>query len=391
MSDNKFDELIKNILRDHEGKVPGDMWQRILAKKERDRKGMAFFFRSFRIPILILAALGAGYFIIENQDAKQGGALSGQTEIKIKKTATIQKPATPDSTGMTPAAASMNSSASFAFHPIKKENQSENNSKTESGKLYPTSSPAEQKNTAKAESASVTAVANTISKEDSATKQIPSGSLHKHSDSAKVISPVQTANAAKEKKKNNPARRWWLDVYVSPDIPFSTTTSNSFPAEYETEHLSYTIGARINRAFGEHFSGAVGIQFSQINTNVFDSAVQYLRNRFYSIDLPVLAGYGIGDDQFRTIFHAGVIFNLYSWNNLNAGSSSDDYKTNTGVSLYGGINFSKKISNRLSAFAEPYYRYRLSSMTTSSVNFNQYFDILGLSLGIHYYFKKASP
>ena len=388
MSDNKFDELIKNILRDHEGKVPGDMWQRILDKKDRDRKGMAFFFRSFRIPILILAALGAGYFIIENQDTKQGGALPGRTEMKIKKITPVQKLDGPDSTGMTPAVASVNSSASSAFHSMNEKAPSDMNIKSESGNMHQSATVG--KNASPAESVGVTVVANTISKEDSATKQIPSDSLHKHSDSAKVISPAQTAIAAKEKKKNNPARRWWLDVYVSPDIPFSTITSNSFPAEYETEHLSYTIGVRINRAFGEHFSGAIGIQYSQININDSTTA-QNLRSRFYSIDLPVMAGYGIGDDQFRTTFHAGVIFNLYSWNNLNTGSSSDDYKTNTGVSLYGGINFSKKISDRLSIFAEPYYRYHLSSMTTSSVNYNQYFDILGLSLGVRYHFKKASP
>ena len=395
MSDNKFDEGIKNILRDHEGKVPDDMWQRILDKKDMDRKGMAFFFRMFRIPLLLLAAIGAGYFLIENREANQGNTLPGQTEIKTKKASPLQNPVRHDSTGMTPAAASMNSSASFAFHPTKEKAKSDNNIKSdkniksERDKMFPSATV--KKNTVPAESAGAIAIANTVRKEDSVNKYRMSDSLNKHSDSAKIISPAQTTDAVTKNKKNRTGGKWWLDVYISPDIPFSTITSNSAPTQYETEHLSYTIGARINRAFGEHFSGAIGIQYSQINTNGFDSAVQYLRSRFYSIDLPVMAGYGVGDDQFRTTFHAGVIFNLYSWNNLNAGSSSDLYKTNDGLSLYAGINFSKKISDRLSVFAEPYYRYRLSTMTKSSANFNQYFDILGLSLGIHYHFKKASP
>jgi hypothetical protein len=83
--------------------------------------------------------------------------------------------------------------------------------------------------------------------------------------------------------------------------------------------------------------------------------------------------------------NTGVIFNLYSW--LDAGQTSY-FKTNTGLSLYLGLNFSKHINERMEIFSEPYYRYRLSSMTNSTVDFLKFIDVAGISFGVRYHFKK---
>jgi hypothetical protein len=40
------------------------------------------------------------------------------------------------------------------------------------------------------------------------------------------------------------------------------------------------------------------------------------------------------------------------------------YKTNIGMGLYGSISVVKRLSEGMHVFAEPYFRYNLSDMTT---------------------------
>ncbi|WP_207492589.1 hypothetical protein [Aridibaculum aurantiacum] len=56
MSDQHFDNFIRNKLQDHASPVPGDMWQRILAEKEKDRKP-ALWWNNYKNWMLILTAL----------------------------------------------------------------------------------------------------------------------------------------------------------------------------------------------------------------------------------------------------------------------------------------------------------------------------------------------
>jgi hypothetical protein len=78
--------------------------------------------------------------------------------------------------------------------------------------------------------------------------------------------------------------------------------------------------------------------------------------------------------------------NLYSWPRRNA--MPDFIKTNTGMSLYVGVNFEKRINERFSLFSEPYYRYQLTSMTISSISSFKFIDVAGINIGARYYFKK---
>ena len=70
-------------------------------------------------------------------------------------------------------------------------------------------------------------------------------------------------------KSNN--RKRWLDLYASPDFPFVS------PHESEPSKLSYTIGIKLNRSFGEHFSIKTGIQYSRLNIVETDSGLSTVR------------------------------------------------------------------------------------------------------------------
>src|SRR5712672_2816999 len=64
MIDIQFDDSLKNIIRDHRSPVPDDMWERIIQKEDKNRKGFLFFFRWF--PILILTACLGSYLLFDN-------------------------------------------------------------------------------------------------------------------------------------------------------------------------------------------------------------------------------------------------------------------------------------------------------------------------------------
>jgi opacity protein-like surface antigen len=67
---------------------------------------------------------------------------------------------------------------------------------------------------------------------------------------------------------------------------------------------------------------------------------------------------------------------------ITKGSSNMIYKNRVGLGLYGGVSISKKLSDDMQVFAEPYFRYNLSNMTTPNAPYNQKFSIGGISLGV---------
>ena len=88
--------------------------------------------------------------------------------------------------------------------------------------------------------------------------------------------------------KKSIGKKWSLDLYASPDYPVV------YGEPYVQTKLSYTAGLRLNRSFGTRFSGSIGIQFSQINFNLVDSASYNNLYHLKRLDLPVLAGLFLG-------------------------------------------------------------------------------------------------
>ena len=197
--------------------------------------------------------------------------------------------------------------------------------------------------------------------------------------------PADTALKASVKKTQKDSangKKWYLDLYASPDWPIDRSGFPSWSFK-----LSYTIGLRINRTFGEHFSGKIGIQYSQINFSNSDS-LHYLigsANHLKSWDIPFLAGYSFGAEKLKMTVTMGGIANLSTFT---GDSLFTIFKTNTGLSLYLGFNVEKKINQKISVYLEPYYRYRLTSMTIDGIDYFNFIDVVGLSFGARYYFLK---
>lgn len=116
-------------------------------------------------------------------------------------------------------------------------------------------------------------------------------------------------------------------------------------------------------------------------------------NRFRTIDVPLTVGYQFGNEDLKIGINAGVVLNLTSWyQGVMLDSSlatvpidktgNGNYKTNIGLGLYGGISIVKKLSDDMHLFAEPYFRYNLSNMTSSQSKYAQKFNVGGIAVGL---------
>jgi hypothetical protein len=377
ISDNQMDELFKDRLRDYPSSVPADMWDRILAKKKRDRM-IWLFFALFAIGILTLGLTG-GYLLLDQKNSGAPVAM-GHTKINPKPIATDTLKASLPNLPSTP----VHTGPDIMNAVNKKMHQKKNAQLNHSGNFDHAHLNIPEKVSSShgqngSEALTVSNDSNELEKNKAAYKK--DSMVTKPLVKAAPGDSSKTANVKKpeiKKKLNN--GKWFLDVYASPDYPIVP------PHEFQQSKLSYSIGIKINRSLGKHFSIKTGIQFSQVNMITGYDSLGLGTTHLMRLDLPVLAGYSVGDEKFKTTFNGGVIFNLYTW--LQGDDIPEIFKTNTGLSLYLGVNFERRINDKFSLFGEPYYRYQLTPMTISSFGGLKFIDIAGLSIGARYYFKK---
>lgn len=236
---------------------------------------------------------------------------------------------------------------------------------------------------------------------------------------------------------------WDLEVFISPDIPFKTVTNNTATTQLlsrkdssESLRPGFTAGFRIVKPLNDHFSIKTGLHYSQINERftyrtenetrtttvvsvraiirapgdtllVRDTSTltqigfktNTVKNRFRSLDIPILASYQVGNDDLRIGLTAGAIINLSSWyqgvmldSSLSTVALNKEtnmaYRRNIGLGLYAGISVTKRINYNTHLFFEPYFRYNLSNMTTPEASFNQRFSIGGLMMGFRFNLNK---
>ncbi|MEO8174156.1 MAG: hypothetical protein ABI581_13775, partial [Sediminibacterium sp.] len=232
---------------------------------------------------------------------------------------------------------------------------------------------------------------------------------------------------------------WFLEAYVSPDIAMKSVINSSASSLYllkkdssEAMQIGYSAGIRLVKPITDNIILKAGINYTQVNQKyvyrtenevktttvvtvrtiirapgdtvvVKDTSIlqtvgfknNTVNNRYRSFDVPVTVGYQFGDDDLKFGINAGVVFNIsssYQGVVLDSTlaivpldkSGNGVYKTNIGMGLYGSVSVTKKLSEGLHIFAEPYFRYNLSDMTTPQAGFKQKFSIGGLALGLRF-------
>lgn len=196
----------------------------------------------------------------------------------------------------------------------------------------------------------------------------------KKPDTAPAGSP-QRVTARKSIQHTPSITGWFIDASTSPDIPFT-------PAK---QPLSYSTGLQIGKSFNTGFSASIGIQYAHIKLDTLNALRSASSLRRYNI--PILGSYQLGSSSFKVTTTAGLVWNINSHPaGFNDSTLRTIYRSNTGISLYLGVGVSRKINDRLSLFASPYFLYHLSDITKPGITPSQRIDIGGLNIGVRYYF-----
>jgi hypothetical protein len=354
MSDKNFDNYFRDRLQDHSSPVPADMWQRIIPEKQRRRK-FFFWIWSFAGAILVITGLLVSHRILT--PAPQPVTFQHPAEQPEKTASSGNVPSsTPASTtppSSVPKAPPSSVSPVPTNHPSVPQIQlSPSTLQTnQPGKISPLRRP---------RAYPISLSPYPISHRPVTARSLP-------------LAPQAPAKQ-KDKKQKPVLPKWYVDAYFSPDI-----------ALIDLREWSYTTGLRFSKQFGPHFSAKIGLQYSSLGEKArLDSGVA-LHVRLKTLDIPLLAGYETNIGHLATTLTGGIIFNIHSWNTLGPGFITHDiYKTNTGLSLYLGLNFVQPLNKNFSLFAEPYIRYRLSDISNYPEFFDKKMNAAGILLGLRY-------
>jgi hypothetical protein len=241
-----------------------------------------------------------------------------------------------------------------------------------------------------------------------------------------------------DRKTINPD--WDLEVFAGPNYGIKSISANTASPAYmakkdssEKAGVGFTAGFNIVKPLNDRLLLKTGLQYTQVNekftyrtenevrtTTVVSvrtiirapgdtvivrdtSTLQQIgfknntvKNRYRSIDIPVIMGYRFGNDDLSIGINAGVIVNLSSWYQgvildtsltavpITKTATENVYKNNIGLGLYGSISIAKKINYSTYIFAEPFVRYNIGNTTTNNAPFNQRFTIGGLAVGLRF-------
>ncbi|MFY7995180.1 MAG: outer membrane beta-barrel protein [Sediminibacterium sp.] len=245
--------------------------------------------------------------------------------------------------------------------------------------------------------------------------------------------PVRSRNKWDDFNKD-----WYLDTYVSPDYSIQSINNLSASQQYlrlkdssERMQVGFTAGLRLVKPLNDHVQFTTGVQYQQINqkhtyrteneikitsvisirtiirspgdtiTVIDTSQVQtvgfknnVVKNRFRSIDIPVLLGYQFGRGSVKVGINAGVILNATSWYEgvvldsslavVEVPKGSQVFKNKLGLSLYTGVQITKELSKEMQVYVEPYYRHSFDNVTTGSLPYHQKFGTAGVMVGVRW-------
>jgi hypothetical protein len=446
MLEKDFDQLIRDQFEDHSSPVPADMWQRIEGKDDKDRKAFFFWKWYFLGPAFLALSVVGGQLLFHHTSsshpaipvapakiaaptipiAPAAPAVSAKTATPAK-TATAAGSAIPSATatgsatpgsaipasngGARPRLKSMQNAYSPASNggarPREQSSQNANFPTTLANPAAPAkTAPSVGSNSAASATPATAnrAIASSNSAPPTAapTATPPASALastqsapHQPSDrpSPPPMLPAtagthqpQSLSCPDPSKKFTRGKGWYLEALGSPDYPIVHSSLDGSSIQ-ELPLLSYTIGIRVTKIFESGFLMTAGLQYSWINLrNQYDSLP--LPHQFRSLDLPLLIGYEKGNDLFKVGIRGGVIFNIHSWPGSSDPYISEYFKSNTGISSYIGLELIRQVNDRISIFAEPYYRHQFSDMLKNP--FVEKIDVAGIFLGLRFTLKSSN-
>jgi hypothetical protein len=230
-----------------------------------------------------------------------------------------------------------------------------------------------------------------------------------------------------EAEENAAGNKRYIEIYGGPDYIFKTytDTGEAYIARRKAStgiHYAFSAGVRYTKVFGSGISFRTGLNYSQINerfiafngfvlerfvqvnsigdtiANYTTATVQYKKstNIYRTVDIPIQAGFELGNGKFHANLSAGALINITSkqtgnivepnGNVIDLSSKKTNskylYRSNVGVSFLGSASVYYKLNKNLHLMAEPYIRYSLSPLTKPDITFKQKFHTAGLRIGV---------
>ena len=408
MLEKDFDQLIRDQFEDHSSPVPADMWQRIEGKDDKDRKALFFWKWYFLGPAFLVLSVVGGQLFFHHASSTHPAIPAAPAKIAAPTIPT--QPAAPAVSAKTAAPAKTATATGSAIpvtaipasnggaRPRAQSSQNANFPATLANPAAPakTAPPVGSNSPASAIPATVAAPPTASGPTPAASALASPQSASRQPSDRPSPPPMPPATAGTHRpqslscpdpsKKFTKSKGWYLEALGSPDYPIVHSSLDGSSIR-ELPLLSYTIGIRVTKIFESGFLMTAGLQYSWINLrNKYDSLP--LPHQFRNLDIPLLIGYEKGNDLFKVGIRGGVIFNIHSWPGSSDPYISEYLKSNTGISSYIGLELIRQVNDRISIFAEPYYRHQFSNMFKNP--FVEKIDVAGIFLGLRLTLKSSN-
>jgi hypothetical protein len=364
-NDQQFDQLFRDLLRDHASPVRADLWRRIENGIGRRGRRVPWWPLLTVIPVACLIIFIFNPHIPHNPSVPthQNAAThlstanrptTGQPPVVVKPAAT---PAVALNAPTAPTLAA-NSPTNPAVAP---------NAPSTSAHLnhYSIISTPEKRSSAHPDQTT-----SIPAEPDRATRSRPNITLPS-------LAPLSTRGSVPGCPLTPSSRfKPSLDRGTGPEFYLSAIGSVNFPVLYY--HNSYTTGIRLTVQITPHWSATTGLQYSWATFGKdIDSLTFYYPKTFRNLAIPILIGYTFPSDYHSFAVNAGVVLNLYSSTNFNY-----DFPGQTGPCTYLDFIYTRNLNDRWSLFAEPYSTYFLNENITDPLFHRWAFN---LHLGLRYH------
>lgn len=396
MNDNEFDDMFRKKLQSFESGVPADMWKRITKEKKKHKGG--FLILCFFITVFVLfIGLGSTWFFLHKKNDKNvnfdTNIVATMRDKKDVYNDTFNKDTVVKNLYDSNTIQQKNNPINQRFFAEDKKNN--RNISSENSRIFTTTDKSFDKTEANNKSKSQ-------SYDSSKNDSLKNKSLNNKDTSQKTSPNEFSENKQLSENPNND--KISLEFYGSPDLPFNNyyAVNNTYKKILKstgTMQLSFTVGLRVKILISKRVCAKVGIEYSNVKEKIaFTNSINGLdyktTNSYKFINAPLLISYKTKWlSEFPLSFNAGFIINVSS--KYKGAIPSPDrqpiniknanvYNVNVGLSLYFGIDFSKKINKKTDVFVEPWFKCNMKNMANSFQSFKQKMNSSGVSLGIRY-------
>ncbi len=203
-----------------------------------------------------------------------------------------------------------------------------------------------------------------------------------------------------------------IDFYVSHDLPIQSLSGNNDGLlakrkKSEAATYSFSYGARFGFTFPSGMGIKSGINFSKIrikfktpNDSGVDTSMVSATNTYSYVDIPLLFSYemsGIGPFYYAINF--GPVFNItltpkgqyYTTSGISpftrgVAGSTNGYKKEAGIGIYGSFGLHYLINNRFDLVFEPNIRFNIGSIANPDYPIDENYSTVGIITGLRYKF-----